>query len=287
MTSPNTPQFNDLDEAMDRLFDRELSHAEREALSEQLSKHPASLARFRETTDAVMALREPIDTPDVTEAVLASLRERPGFVSQRSRRLITTGRLAVAAALLGAGAGVIVLSEYAPNTPIDSTIASTQSNPIDDVVAQLHDETLAAAEIEALRTMPLDLAIDDPWFAQSTTVPFSETALQLNRGRIDALTGTGNLISLDRARSTGSLARPDEPFWASSASSESPWQIPLRSPTLTLDPSVTEAFIMPSPLDPLGELHLKSQPQLLQDALEFKPDHRTPGASSSRTADED
>ncbi len=152
MNAPNqqSNSFSDLEQATDRLFDRELTSAEREALSAELSSDPEALKRFRETTDALLALREPIDTPDVTRAVLQRLDERPGFTTRRARRFITTGRLAAAAAVLGAGAGILLLEKYPE--PTVSNIAESTPKPIDSVIAQLHDKELAAREIEALRT---------------------------------------------------------------------------------------------------------------------------------------
>jgi anti-sigma factor RsiW len=170
--------FSDLEQATDRLFDRELTSAQRQALSAELSSDPDALKRFRETTDALLALREPIDTPDVTGVVLQRLNERPGFTTRRTRRFITTGRLAVAAALLGAGAGVVLLENYSEPTQAD--LAEATPEPIDSVIAQLHDKELAAREIDALRA--------DNFF--STEALKSRNDRPLDAGYLDAnLTG--------------------------------------------------------------------------------------------------
>lgn len=196
MNAPNqqSDSFSDLEQATDRLFDRELTTAERQALSAQLSSDPEALKRFRQTTDALLALREPIETPDVTKAVLARLDERPGFTTRHTRRIITTGRLAVAAALLGAGAGVVLLENEAETRT--STVAIEDPKPIDAVIAQLHDKDLAAREIEALQAdasfssdssarplyrsleaPPLDLSLTSPLIAPDA---FEATAFTLD-----------------------------------------------------------------------------------------------------------
>lgn len=149
-TNPNGGPFVDLAEATDRLFDRELSRDQREQLSAALSGDPEALRRFRETTDALLELRKPIDTPDVTAAVLARLDARPGFTTRRSRRLITTGRLAFAAALLGAGAGVLLLQQYPQPDTGRPEGGEASVRALDPMLARLYDPELAAQELKDL-----------------------------------------------------------------------------------------------------------------------------------------
>jgi hypothetical protein len=143
-------RFPDLAEATERLFDRELSRADREALSAALADEPDALRRFRETTDALMELRKPIDTPDVTAAVLARLDARPGFTSRRSRRLVTTTRLAAAAALLGAGAGVLLLNQYPAPDGAALAREAARSRTLDPLFAEFHSPDLIRADLRTL-----------------------------------------------------------------------------------------------------------------------------------------
>jgi len=149
VNAPNHNRFPDLKAATERLFDRELSREDREALSNQLETDPEALQAFRETTNALLQLREPVETPDVTAAVLARLDARPGFTTRRSRHLITTTRLAVAAALLGAGAGVILLQQYPQADPRAMHTSAARQDP-DPLWSRLHDPALAAEEIATL-----------------------------------------------------------------------------------------------------------------------------------------
>lgn len=283
MTMPNTPPFSDLDEAMDRLFDRELTRDEREALSAQLPSSPAALARFRETTDVLVALRDPIDTPDVSEAVLTRLRERPGFTTRRTRGLVTTGRLAAAAALLGAGAGVLVLSEYGPSENRHESLTSTQARAIDTVVSQLHDDDLAKAEIEALRTMPLDNGLRSAGLEEFMSPTFSSLPLRLETSLLGE-----DLVSMRGDRIEGMFGVVGSGLtWDPSSMGESAWQYPLRSPMLMLQLPTHDASSTSSALDPFGLIRLKPFPTLRTDVLDFAPDslHYSPSADTRDNED--
>lgn len=189
MNEPNNhTRFPDLTAATDRLFDRELSRDDREALSAQLNADPEALRAFRETTNAILELREPVDTPDVTAAVLARLDARPGFTTRRSRRLITTTRLAIAAALLGAGAGVILLKQY-PQPDPRTAHTRAAAEPLDPVFARLHDPTLAAQEIAELDFT----RIGDS--AQSRLTALDARPLDLNPSSLEIWSGASGSLN--------------------------------------------------------------------------------------------
>ena len=228
MNAPNqqSSSFSDLEQATDRLFDRELTSDQRQALSAELSSDPDALKRFRETTDALLALREPIETPDVTGAVLKRLDERPGFTTGRTRRFITTGRLAAAAALLGAGAGILLLEKYPE--PTEANLAESTPQPIDSVIAQLHDEKLAASEIEALRA--------DNFF--STQALKTRNDLALDAGYLDANL-TGQLGFSHESFLSASMLESENPF----ASIQSQTTIIYTNPFPTNRPWLASVFV--------------------------------------------
>lgn len=141
------PSRDQLDEALERLFDREMPPEEQDCLASELEHDPEALARFRDTTDILLALREPVSAPDVTDAVLRRMmpaRRR----AVRGRRLLSPGRVAVAAALLLAGVGLALLQQ--PGKPRTSPMA-TRSLELDPLVARILDPQLAQHELANLR----------------------------------------------------------------------------------------------------------------------------------------
>lgn len=151
-SNDSTRPFADLDQAMDRLFDRELSPEEQDRLAEELKRDPAALRRFRQTTDVLLALREPTEVPDLTDAVLRRLRERarlmPGCA--RRRRVLTPGRVAAAAAIIAAVAGIAVLDGTPqPRVPVRDLAETPAPDPL---VERMLDPELAERELAAIRS---------------------------------------------------------------------------------------------------------------------------------------
>lgn len=87
---------------IDALLDGDLSdERSREVL--HLIRHDAEACEdLARTRVAVDHLRAPIDVPDMSEAILGKVHARRRFLPRRSRRLVTAGRLAVAAGFIGA-----------------------------------------------------------------------------------------------------------------------------------------------------------------------------------------
>ncbi|MCL4221190.1 MAG: hypothetical protein KJZ65_07460 [Phycisphaerales bacterium] len=130
---------------MDRLFDREMSKEEQDRLALDLERAPEALAMFRDTTNILLALRKPVSTPDLTDAVLSRLPVRQRMA--RGRRRLSPGRVAVAAAVLLAGVGLALLQH--PGRP-RTTPMSVRSIELDPVLARLFDRQLAELEVASL-----------------------------------------------------------------------------------------------------------------------------------------
>jgi len=174
---------------MDRLFDRELSSTEREQLSRELESDPDALRRFRETTDILLALREPAGSCDVTDAVLDRLRRQNRPAVRHRRRVITMPRVAVAAAIFGAIAGVAIMQNFAP-TPAASDRSHAPTDA-DELVARMTDPARTQAELSAINRAaarkPGDdlLAIESARTLRSSPLRFDLTQIDIWGGASD------------------------------------------------------------------------------------------------------
>lgn len=148
--STNLPNRDRLDDALERLFDREMSADEQDRLARDLEHDPEALACFRDTTDILLALREPVSAPDVTDAVLGRMMPVRRRVA-RGRRLLSPSRVAVAAALVLAGVGLAVLQK--PGRP-RTTPTVLRSIELDPLLARMLDPQLAELELADLRMDP-------------------------------------------------------------------------------------------------------------------------------------
>ncbi len=101
---------------IDRLFDREHSPLARRDLIRRLRRDPAAVQEVVETDRLVRLLRQPVETPDLTERVLRGVDRRRGFLSPRLRRRVRQGRAAVAAGGLLVLFTLALARRYSPDT---------------------------------------------------------------------------------------------------------------------------------------------------------------------------
>lgn len=183
MNEPNRDAVNP-DESMDRLFDRELSKEEQDALARDFAHEPEALRRFRDTTNILLALREPVSTPDLTDAVLSRLLVRRRVV--RGRRLLSPGRVAVAAALLLAGGGLALLQQ--PGRSRTAPMAS-RSAELDPLLARIFDPQLAELELADLK---LEASVAQPRVATiSQRATLNAPRLVFELSPVQSLAGAG------------------------------------------------------------------------------------------------
>lgn len=99
----------------ERLFDGDLTAAERAELGEHLRADPAASRRVVETERVLRSLRAPIASPDLSGAILAEVGRRRGFVSRRDRRRVSAMRLSLAASVIGAVGFIAMIDRLAPD----------------------------------------------------------------------------------------------------------------------------------------------------------------------------
>ncbi len=92
------------DELVDAFFDRELDVESQREMFGRLRGDMPRCEEIARTREMLSELRREARGPDLTEAILSRVERRRGFMTPKWQRVVTTGRLAVAAGvLLGIG----------------------------------------------------------------------------------------------------------------------------------------------------------------------------------------
>ncbi|MFG0286237.1 MAG: hypothetical protein ACF8R7_17625 [Phycisphaerales bacterium JB039] len=99
----------DVDALMDAYFDGDISDDDRDLLFEALRRDLHRCRAFVEMQRATLLLQRAPMGPDMTDDILSRIGRR-----SRWRAGAVLGRLAIAAAVLGAGAGVVIVGQYRP-----------------------------------------------------------------------------------------------------------------------------------------------------------------------------
>lgn len=112
--APVPPMDRVPDHMVDRFFDRELTRAESAKLFDSLRADPEAARDLVQTQRALDALRRPVQTPDLSRAILAKVNGRTPLLTRRGVRHIRVGRLVSAAALVAVIAGAFVIQRQHP-----------------------------------------------------------------------------------------------------------------------------------------------------------------------------
>ncbi|MDQ7012472.1 MAG: hypothetical protein Q9O74_01085 [Planctomycetota bacterium] len=99
---------------IDALLDDDLSEERSRQVLRRLRDDPAACEDLARTRIGIERLREPIETPDLTDAILARVHVRRRFLPQRARRMVTAGRVALAAGLVGAVGIASLVQRHVP-----------------------------------------------------------------------------------------------------------------------------------------------------------------------------
>lgn len=102
------------DRVVDAYFDRALDEATRERLFRSMLADPRQAELMARMQRTIGLLRAPVDAPDLTDQIMARVDRRRRFLPAGFRRMISFGRLAVAAGLLVVLLGVALTQRYAP-----------------------------------------------------------------------------------------------------------------------------------------------------------------------------
>ncbi len=132
-----------IDGDLDPLAQREIAHA--------LRYDPQRSAELRDTTDAINALRMPVPAPDLSHAILHRADRHRRFIPRAWRRHVRAGRVAMAACLLLALAGVAGLQRRFPRL----TSVAAQPTPVCNIEQAVEQDRrqLAQAVTHEVRTL--------------------------------------------------------------------------------------------------------------------------------------
>lgn len=144
----------DRDAMLDAWFDREASPAEAARIRELMRQDPKLSETFVRTQRVVAMLRRPIPTLDVSSSVLRRVHGRRRFLPERVRRVVMSGRAAVAAAVLAGLLTVAVIERTSP----DAVSLTGRSTPVSAVmdVSQAELSQGARQLTQAICSLPLD-----------------------------------------------------------------------------------------------------------------------------------
>lgn len=104
----------DADHVIDRLLDGGLSREQSQELLRSLRRDSRACEDLARTRICIERLREPVEAPDLTDSILSRVHARRRFLPARGRRLVTVGRCAVAAGVVGAVALASFVQRHAP-----------------------------------------------------------------------------------------------------------------------------------------------------------------------------
>ncbi len=114
---------------IDAAMDGELDPQIQQEIGRALQYDPARRQEFHDTRDAINALRMPIDTPDLSDRVLARAHRHRRFIPCKLRQQVRAGRVVMAALLLTTMLGVAGLQRAFPRL----TTLGAQPTPVANI----------------------------------------------------------------------------------------------------------------------------------------------------------
>lgn len=102
------------DDAIDRYLDGEMLPEESCELFEQLRDDPLKAHELRSIRDAIGALGEPVEAPDLTKKIMVRVNRRKGLLTRTAWRRVALARYAAAAAMLLTLTGVLLVQRWSP-----------------------------------------------------------------------------------------------------------------------------------------------------------------------------
>lgn len=148
------------DHAFERLVDAhadgQISAQARRVLEQELARSTERRAAFERSERLLIAMREPVRSPDFSAAILERLEDRGVILPSRKRRVMFLTRAVVAAGLAIATVTLVLVERRAPGT---TPMASAAPAPVSSVVEASRDavDTSASQVRQAVRTLQSEL----------------------------------------------------------------------------------------------------------------------------------
>ena len=118
-SSHSDPRRDRADRIIDALLDGDLAHHDARDAIRRLQDQPHASEELALLRSTVERLRSPIEAPDLSKSILGGMDARRGFLPRRARRIVTVGRVAVAAGLIAAVGVASFLQRHVPQLRLD------------------------------------------------------------------------------------------------------------------------------------------------------------------------
>ncbi len=103
-----------LDALVDAVLDREVPEGERERVESVIRENRMASERLDGTREALDTIRTPVRAPDLSASILDEVERRRGWLDRPTMRIVTVGRLAMAASFLLLITAAFVTERVAP-----------------------------------------------------------------------------------------------------------------------------------------------------------------------------
>jgi len=103
-----------IDSLVDAVLDREIEGADRERIESLIRQNREASQQLDQTQAALDAVRSPVRAPDLTASILDEVGRRRGWLDRPALRLVTVGRMAMAASFLLLVTAAFVTERVAP-----------------------------------------------------------------------------------------------------------------------------------------------------------------------------
>jgi hypothetical protein len=152
-TTPDKKPERVPDDLVNAFFDRALDEGSREKFFGMLRADLSRCAEVAKTQRMISMLREPVETPDLTDRIMMRVAAKRGFVPESLRRWVTRGRVAAAACVLLGVLGLAVAKRMSPDSfrlapaerPLSSVIESGRADAASGVQQMAAAVTMRAA----------------------------------------------------------------------------------------------------------------------------------------------
>lgn len=179
-----TPAQRLIDELLDGGHSSDRSHE----LLEAIRRDAGACEELALTRIGIARLAEPIETPDLSGAILSRVHSRRRFLPREARRLVTAGRFGVAAGVVGAVALASFVQRHAPPVrlgegpaPVSRVVEATeQTSASRPMLATQTVETIQASLASPVSGLSLS-----PRFRPEEGLRF-DLALQRTPGQVSA-----------------------------------------------------------------------------------------------------
>ncbi|MEN0019844.1 MAG: hypothetical protein AAF747_03060 [Planctomycetota bacterium] len=131
----------DLHALIDSIFDGDASADDASKLHRLADDDPRAIDEFARMRRVVDAFREPVETPDATDAVLRRVHGQRQWLPQRLRKTVTLSRVCVAASLVLAAGVIAFIDRHAPQAKLVQ-----QAEPIARLAEPLSETTSRSTE---------------------------------------------------------------------------------------------------------------------------------------------